>query len=643
MRSRFLELQRATIFAAAAAAFGAAAVSRELPIWLVTLFGAALLAGLWLRERKLFPPWPLNVATAAAVVATLAPALAHRDRLPLAAAEAASLLTANRLLVRREAGDDGILHLSCWLLLASGAALTADLAYGLFLLLYAGLAAVSMLLAELRRGIETEAPEQAPALLSAPELTSRRLLGFAASLGVGSLAFGALLFPLFPRAHAGLWQSLGGGPLRTGISDRVDLTAGGTLQDSARLVLTAELSGDEAAARYWRTLVLERFTGRSWLSFGVPGEIARGLARRSARSTVRGRFDLFPDSGGFVPAPPGLSQLWPATALALRMRYDPMGNVDLLPPLPKSVELVFSAGAPAAEPSQAERARSLQLPALPEEVTALARRLVPDGTPPEEAVQRVVRYLSGFSYSREVVGGPAPLEAFLARRRGHCELFATATAVLLRARGIPARYVAGYYAPEVSDGELTLRDWDAHAWAEVELPGRGFITVDATPPLLRGGEAHRGSLWSQLLDGWDRAQLRWLQGVVDFDSRSQERSAGWLGERLILIGRWLGKVGALLLAGALPLLLFAWWSARPPRDQTRELERALWRALAVAGVERHAAETAEELLERLGREDPELARRASPLFARLGAARFGARPLGREERAALRRRITGLV
>jgi hypothetical protein len=79
-----------------------------------------------------------------------------------------------------------MLHLSCWLVLASGAALTGELLYGLCLLAYAALAAVSMTLAELRRGIEEEAPGQAQALFAAPELTSRRLWLFSASLGLFS-------------------------------------------------------------------------------------------------------------------------------------------------------------------------------------------------------------------------------------------------------------------------------------------------------------------------------------------------------------------------------------------------------------------------------------------------------------------------
>ena len=62
-------------------------------------------------------------------------------------------------------------------------------------------------------------------------------------------------------------------------------------------------------------------------------------------------------------------------------------------------------------------------------------------------------------------------------------MFASALVLLLRAQGIPARYVGGYYAHEWNHwGKfISIRSGDAHAWAEVYLPQRGWITVDATP------------------------------------------------------------------------------------------------------------------------------------------------------------------
>ena len=61
-------------------------------------------------------------------------------------------------------------------------------------------------------------------------------------------------------------------------------------------------------------------------------------------------------------------------------------------------------------------------------------------------------------------------------------MFGSAVVVMSRAAGVPARFVTGYYAHERSGkNELTVRQRNAHAWAECWIDGIGWITVDATP------------------------------------------------------------------------------------------------------------------------------------------------------------------
>ena len=63
---------------------------------------------------------------------------------------------------------------------------------------------------------------------------------------------------------------------------------------------------------------------------------------------------------------------------------------------------------------------------------------------------------------------------------GYCIHFATAATVLLRAAGVPARYVTGYTVAATS-GTTYVKDADAHAWVEVFLPATGWIRLDPTP------------------------------------------------------------------------------------------------------------------------------------------------------------------
>ena len=67
-------------------------------------------------------------------------------------------------------------------------------------------------------------------------------------------------------------------------------------------------------------------------------------------------------------------------------------------------------------------------------------------------------------------------------REGFCEHYASSFTFLMRAVNIPARVVTGYQGGEFNpfDETLTVRQYDAHAWAEVWLPAQGWVRVDPT-------------------------------------------------------------------------------------------------------------------------------------------------------------------
>jgi len=64
---------------------------------------------------------------------------------------------------------------------------------------------------------------------------------------------------------------------------------------------------------------------------------------------------------------------------------------------------------------------------------------------------------------------------------GYCTHFATATTVLLRAAGIPARYVTGFIVQAEAGQSVTVLQKNAHAWTEVYIDGSGWVVLDATP------------------------------------------------------------------------------------------------------------------------------------------------------------------
>lgn len=95
-----------------------------------------------------------------------------------------------------------------------------------------------------------------------------------------------------------------------------------------------------------------------------------------------------------------------------------------------------------------------------------------------------------------------PLTQFLNETRsGHCEYFATATVLLLRAGGIPARYATGFSVQEFSklENAYIVRQRHAHAWAQYYLDG-AWHDLDTTPGIWASVEQEEASIFEPLSD-----------------------------------------------------------------------------------------------------------------------------------------------
>jgi len=140
----------------------------------------------------------------------------------------------------------------------------------------------------------------------------------------------------------------------------------------------------------------------------------------------------------------------------------------------------------------------------------------------DEALRQQVEafFLTKFTYSTwqgwDKLGNATntPLTKFLLRSRsGHCEYFATATVLLLRQLGIPARYAVGYYIHETSGSGYVVRERDAHAWCLAwDKSKHLWVDFDTTPGSWVSIEGHHGGLREWLSDArsWIVFQLQKL-------------------------------------------------------------------------------------------------------------------------------------
>lgn len=109
------------------------------------------------------------------------------------------------------------------------------------------------------------------------------------------------------------------------------------------------------------------------------------------------------------------------------------------------------------------------------------------------AIQDYLYASGGFNYTTDLRGecaGEKLVDCFMRIKKGYCEYFATAMVVMLRAQGIPARYVLGYLpGQEQEDGTWRVTRGAAHAWVEVYFPEYGWVEFDPTPGNTENGQA----------------------------------------------------------------------------------------------------------------------------------------------------------
>ncbi len=178
------------------------------------------------------------------------------------------------------------------------------------------------------------------------------------------------------------------------------------------------------------------------------------------------------------------------------------------------------------------RRRYTELPPLSEDFHALARRFEQSGRPHLETAAAVERYLrSEFGYSLVTPSRVRddPVEDFLFEARaGHCEYFATAMVLLLRAQSIPSRLVTGFRQGrwvDLTDFEV-VRKSDAHAWVEVFDKQTGWNAFDPTPS---APEALDSGTFGLFAEGIASLRLIWDMYVVAFDYERQRNVWGGVG------------------------------------------------------------------------------------------------------------------
>ncbi len=454
-----------------------------------------------------------------------------------------------------------------------------------------------------------------------PLLLALRTAGTMALLGTPIML---ALFMFFPRM-APLWglpsDALTG---RSGLSGTMEVgnVAKLALDDSVAMRIRFDTPAQKAPAAsqlYFRGPVLSEFDGRQWRApssrhdpwagqWGLPANL------RVQGEPVRYTVTLEPHQ-----------QPWLLVMEAAKDKPNLNGFQSLMGPdlqwlanRPITDVVRYSAESyPQFEHGPTRLNPALQaMTALPPpsnpRTVAWAQQLLTDpaiaagGTPALVAALLAHLKTGGYSYTLEpgVYGQHSADEFWFDRKAGFCEHIASSFVIALRAAGVPARIVTGYQGGDMNsvDGYWTVRQSDAHAWAEVWQEGRGWLRVDPTgavapnrvglfqrlaaPQSVFGaavGTMISPGMAQQLRAIWEATNNHWNQWVLNY---TQSRQLDLLKALGFSAPSWqdLARILAGLL-GVAAMLGAAWtlWERRQHNPWLRLLQRTRQR-LAQAGL-----------------------------------------------------------
>ncbi|HJU84600.1 MAG TPA: DUF3488 and transglutaminase-like domain-containing protein [Holophagaceae bacterium] len=574
------------------------------------------------------------------------------------------LLSGLRLALPRTASHRRQLLLMGFLLFLTTSISTTDLAFlGWTLAWMAATTAVMLQLswehsASLRRG-----PTLRPPFGRIPAWTLSAIL----------LASG--FFVLLPRLTLG-WRPMPSlsaalGSAQAGLGDSVDLGDQSPIQPNGEVVMRV-VPPDPLPGRiedlaqdlgYFRAFALESLDGLRWeASLDTPmppiQEVKDEGFLPHPQDSLRIELFLSPNATRQLPLPYGTSMV--ATPFRGRLVRGRGASLRLpyLVGQGASVQLLWyprwSRELWERPPSERRKVELTQLGPDHEAARKASLAWAPPDLAPRQAVAALAQKLRGFHYTLDNPSGAAanPLEDFLERSHaGHCEYFASSLALMLRARGIPARVVNGYrLGPWVPEGHYFLvTQNEAHAWVEYwDRDDRRWHMADAAPvapPQLATGFAATWQRWADVL------RFQWSRHVVRFSDEDQMAGLGKV-KALATGWKWQWRRPSGLAAWALVLAAVGWglFRLRPLLARRGAAGgpvgiRALKPLLARArdGAEPMTGETARAWLLRLARIRPDRAAALAELAEAADRAAYGdgdmsgLRALARREARAWRR------
>ncbi len=468
---------------------------------------------------------------------------------------------------------------------------------------------------------------------------NRRTIRLAFVMLLQALPLMVVLFLLFPRIGP-LWKIPTNSNVgTTGMSDFMKPGDIASLTQSDEVAFRVKFDGEipPSSDLYWRGLVMSKLQNGAWSTLGLYS-VPVTEARPQAVSTVGE-----PLAYSVIMEPTNQQWLY-ALRYAVSNTPGVMAAPDfrLISPAPVEVEYIYRALSwteAELEPTLSEWRRKTETK-LPSNVNPRSRALalkMRDSVESDAAFMSLVMNkftAENYVYTLrpgQLLGQDAIDQFLFDSRRGFCEHYASAFVFMMRAAGIPARVVAGYQGGEVNPVNRTVivHQFDAHAWAEVWIKGRGWVRADPTAAVsptriemgLEEAMESEGSflseiplspvryrsvaLLNELRLRYDALTYGWQSWVVGFDSGQQlqllQRVFGEISARTF-IAAFIGSWALVLIPVAISLFRVKDTSPMSPADKHYRL---FCERLSLIGLMRVSGEAPGDFAARVAEAIPE--------------------------------------
>jgi transglutaminase-like putative cysteine protease len=478
----------------------------------------------------------------------------------------------------------------------------------------------------------------------------RRCLRYGGRILGQALPLALVLWLFFPRFTGPLWHIPDDGrSAKSGLSDSmspgdIDQLA---LSDEVAFRVSFAAATPPPQERYWRGPVIHDFDGRTWRNAYFTSRSAPPLQPQGP--AYRYTVSLEPHQHRWIFALDWPSH-WDLPGGELTSDYT-LVQAD---PVSRPIDVVATSytRVQSSEPLDNQlRRRDTIPPSRNPRTVQLARTLRSAHPDDGDYVQAVLSMFAQqpfyYTLTPPKLGNNSVDEFLFDTKRGFCEHYASAFAILMRAAGIPAHVVTGYQGGTFNRfaDYWILRQSDAHAWDEVWIEGRGWLRVDPTSAVAPGrvelgpdgamsADEPLASRWQHRMPWLIDTRLRldalrqlWRERILFFDQDSQQELLEWLhipepdGQKLVIV-----------LTAALTLVL-CWltWAVRREVDPTRKelLIRAYSRLcakLAAVGLPRQSHEGAEDYAVRVAQRRPDLGPAVIALCRHYSRLRYAAPP-----------------